>query len=113
MDLRTLWEAEDVRQGVLVLSGGRYRMICRVSAVDFWLLSEEEQNAVEDAAAALMRLTFPVQILVTPQAVDVRTAVDELKNAPQPRLWRPSDAVGAGVPASYHILERSAAHVHT
>jgi acyl-CoA reductase-like NAD-dependent aldehyde dehydrogenase len=153
---------------------------------------------VEDAAAAaLMQLTFPVQILVTSQAVDVKAAVDELKNTHLPpaladlarqrasylealaqeraasarqaylvvscdtakgfehargeltarvvlladalgaakmrlevltsdavvdllshllnrgRPWRPSDAVEAGVLASYHISERSAAHAHT
>jgi len=86
VNLKDLWEIEDVRQGVLVLPGGRYRVICRVSAADFWLLSEEEQNAVEDAAAAaLMQLTFPVQVLVTSQAVDVKAAVDELKNAHLPQ----------------------------
>ncbi|MGQ9533432.1 MAG: hypothetical protein ACUVTQ_11635 [Desulfotomaculales bacterium] len=85
VSLKGLWEIEDVRQGVLVLPGGRYRVVCRISAADFWLLSEEEQNAVEDAAAAaLMQLTFPVQVLVTSQAVDVKAAVGELRSAALP-----------------------------
>lgn len=79
-NLKDLWEVEDVRRGVLVLTGGRYRLLCRVSAADFWLLSEAEQNEVEDAAAAaLLQLTFPVQVLVTSQAVDTRAAVEELR----------------------------------
>ncbi|MGB9792594.1 MAG: hypothetical protein ACPLTR_08475 [Thermacetogeniaceae bacterium] len=78
--LKDLWEVEDVRRGVVVLSGGRYRIICRVSATDFWLLSDTEQNAIEDAAAAaLMQLTFPVQVVMTSQAVDTRAAVEELR----------------------------------
>lgn len=85
LTLKELWEIEDVRQGIVVLSGGRYRAICRVSAADFWLLSDEEQNEVEDhAAAALMQLTFPVQVLVTSQAVDVKAVVEELRNADLP-----------------------------
>lgn len=85
LTLKDLWEVEDVRQGVVVLTGGRYRMVCRVSTADFWLLSDEEQNEVEDyAASALMQLTFPVQVLTTSQAVDVRSIVEELRNADLP-----------------------------
>lgn len=80
--VKDLWEIEDVRRGVLLLSGNRYRLICRMSSADFWLLSEGEQNDVEDAAAAaLMQITFPVQVLVTSQAVDTRAAVEELRQA--------------------------------
>lgn len=78
--VKDIWEVEDVRRGVLVLSGNRYRLICRMSAADFWLLSDAEQNEVEDAAAAaLLQLTFPVQSLVTSQTVDTRAAVEELR----------------------------------
>jgi hypothetical protein len=80
--LKDFWEVEDIRRGVLVLSGGRYRAVCRISAADFWLLSDQEQNAVEDALrAALMQLTFPVQFLVTAEAVDTRGAAEELREA--------------------------------
>lgn len=83
-NIKDIWEIEDVRKGVLILSGNRYRLICRMSAVDFWLLSEVEQNDVEDsAAAALMQLTFPIQVLMTSQAVDTRTAVDDLRQRAQ------------------------------
>ncbi len=85
LTLKELWEVEDVRQGIAVLTGGRYRAICRVSTADFWLLSDEEQNEVEDyAASALMQLTFPLQFLITSQAVDVRSIVEELRKADLP-----------------------------
>jgi len=80
--LKDFWEVKDIRQGVLVLTGGRYRAVCRLSAADFWLLSDEEQNGIEDALRAAMRqLTFPVQFLVTAEAVDTRAAAEELREA--------------------------------
>jgi len=80
--VKDMWEVEDVRRGVLILSGNRYRLVCRMSAADFWLLSDAEQNDIEDAAAAaLMQITFPVQVLVTSQAVDTRATVENLRQA--------------------------------
>jgi hypothetical protein len=59
-------------------------LICRVAAQDFYLLSEAEQDGVEDALrAALLGLSFPVQVLVTAEALDTRGAVAALReNAP-------------------------------
>lgn len=79
-NIKDLWGVEDVRRGVLILSGGHYRILCRLSAVDYWLLSDVEQNSVEDAAAAaIMQLSFPVQTLATSHAVETRTSADELR----------------------------------
>ncbi|MGB9845905.1 MAG: hypothetical protein ACPLRH_00175 [Desulfotomaculales bacterium] len=89
MTLRELWEIEDIKQGVIVLPGGRYRLVCRVSSPDYWLLSDEEQNENEDyVIGALMQLTFPVQVLITSQAVDVKAIVDELRKAELPPVLR-------------------------
>ncbi|MGI9951370.1 hypothetical protein V3F56_03325 [Moorellaceae bacterium AZ2] len=89
VSLADLWEVEDIREGVLVLTRNRYRLVARVSAADFWLLSDEEQNAVEDyAIGALMQVHFPVQVLVTSQAVDVRGVVEELRSVSVPGALR-------------------------
>ena len=76
----SIWEIEDIKKGVVILSNNRYRLICRMSAADFWILSEEEQDHIEDAAASMLRqLSFPVQILMTSQAVDTSAIADELR----------------------------------
>ncbi len=79
--LKEVWDIEDIKHGVVVLSPGyRYRMVMRLASADFFLLSEMEQNQVEDAlAATLMGLSFPVQFLVTSEAVDTRQAVQDVR----------------------------------
>lgn len=84
-DLKDLWNVETIREGIVCLTGGRYRAVLRLTAADFWLLSPEEQDAIEDAAAAALRsLMHPVQVYVTAQPVDLRGAVEELRGASLP-----------------------------
>ncbi|MDI6908109.1 MAG: hypothetical protein QMC81_11575 [Thermoanaerobacterales bacterium] len=84
-DLKDLWDVETIREGIVCLTGGRYRAVLRLTAADFWLLSPEEQDAIEDAAAAALRsLMYPVQVYVTAQSVDLRGAVEELRQANLP-----------------------------
>lgn len=81
--LRDFWEVKDICSGVIELyPGGRYRLVCRVAAQDFYLLSEAEQNAAEDAlASALLGLSFPVQTLCTAEVLDTRGAVAVLRES--------------------------------
>ncbi|MEW6727533.1 MAG: hypothetical protein AB1327_11355 [Bacillota bacterium] len=84
-DLKSLWDVETIRDGIVCLSGGRYRAVLRLTAADFWLLSSEEQDAIEDAAAAALRsLMHPVQVYVTAQPIDLRKTVEELRQASLP-----------------------------
>jgi len=80
-NLKDFWEVQDVQKGVLILApGNRYRLVLRLMAQDFFLLSEGEQNAIEDSqAAALLGLDFPIQTLVTSEALDTRQIVTELR----------------------------------
>lgn len=79
--LAGFWEVEDVKDGIITLRpGNRYRAVCRVSAQDFYLLGDAEQNAVEDALrSALLGLDYPVQVLVTSETVDTRGVVASLR----------------------------------
>lgn len=79
--LKDFWEVQDVQKGIVSLyPGGRYRLVLRLMAQDFFLLSEIEQNNMEDyLAAALRGLDFPVQTLVTSEALDTREAVAALR----------------------------------
>lgn len=82
-NLRDFWEVKDIYNGVIELyPGGRYRLVCRMAAQDFYLLSETEQNDTENAlAAALLGLSFPVQTLCTAETLDTRGAVEVLRES--------------------------------
>lgn len=75
------WQVTDVREGIITLQpGNRYRLICRLAAQDFYLMGESEQSNVEDALrSALLGLDYPVQLLVTSEAVDTRSIVYALR----------------------------------
>ncbi|WP_143338365.1 MULTISPECIES: hypothetical protein [Desulforamulus] len=80
-NLKIFLNIKDIQRGIVTLNGDRYRLILRVTAQDFYLLSEIEQNNAEDMIASALRgLEFPVQILMTSEALDTRKAVQALKN---------------------------------
>src|SRR5579872_7323402 len=51
-----------------------YRAVVEVSAINFTLSSEEEQEAIIAGYRAFLKaLTFPIQVLVRNQRLDLRT----------------------------------------
>ncbi|MGB9879915.1 MAG: hypothetical protein ACPLRM_04045, partial [Anaerolineae bacterium] len=72
---------EDVRQGIVILPGGRYRLILEVVGNLNWrLLSDAEQNGVEDAFSAfLASLSFPVQFYVQTRLLDLSAEIVRLQ----------------------------------
>jgi len=67
---------EDVREGLLVLKGNKYRAVVTADPINFSLLSQEEQEGMEDAFASfLMGLTFPLQFLSLFRPVDMRDTI--------------------------------------
>ncbi|MGB9886301.1 MAG: hypothetical protein ACPLRW_04810 [Moorellales bacterium] len=77
---------DDVRDGVVVLAAPegsarrQYRAVLEVSAVNYKLFSDKEQNAVEDAFAGfLASLTFPVQFFVQTRLLDMHERVEHLR----------------------------------
>jgi len=79
--LKDLFEIEDIRQGVIVLTNNRYRAVLAVGSTDFSLLSEAEQTGVEDALMGMMAaLSRPVQFMVTTEAVDTTRSVADIVN---------------------------------
>jgi hypothetical protein len=77
-DFKEMWDIEDIRHGVITLSGGRYRAILRLGSVDYHLMSEAEQHGIESVLMQLaMSLNQPVQFLTTTEMVDaVRCIAD-------------------------------------
>jgi hypothetical protein len=65
-------DVEDVVQNILILKDGSCALVLKIGAVNFNLLSEEEQDAIIFAYAALLNsLTFPIQILIRSQRKDI------------------------------------------
>jgi hypothetical protein len=77
---KDLFEVQDVQRGIVIMPDSQYCAICRLSSPDFYLLGEDGQTNVEDAAAGvLMQLTYPVVTLVTGESLDTRPAIQEIK----------------------------------
>jgi hypothetical protein len=63
---------KEVRDGILVLPGNRYRAILSTSSVNFELQSTDEQDVIVDTFQAFLNsLTNPVQILIRVRELDV------------------------------------------
>lgn len=81
-NVKDLWEIEDIRDGVVYLTKGRCSAVLKLGAVNFHLLSEEDQYAVESALMSMATgLGFRVQFFSTTEVVDTRSAVEELRTA--------------------------------
>lgn len=65
-------DIEDVTNNVVILKDGSCALVLKVNAVNFALLSEEEQDAIIYTYAGLINsLSFPVQILIRSQKKDI------------------------------------------
>ena len=65
-------DIEDVRDGIVILKDGGSCIVLSVTAINFGLLSEKEQEATIYAYAALLNsLNYPIQIVIRSQRKDV------------------------------------------
>lgn len=72
-------EIEDVRDDILLLRDFSACIVIEVGAVNFWLLSQEEQASIIYAYASLLNsLSFPVQILILSKKMDISSYMDYL-----------------------------------
>lgn len=63
---------KEIRDGVLLLKNGNYAIILSTSAVNFGLLSENEQIAIISSFAGLLNsLSFSIQIVIRSKRLDV------------------------------------------
>lgn len=79
--LKEILEIQDIQKDMVILPNNTYCVVCHLSSPDFYLLGPDEQEHIEDAAAGvLMQLNYSVQFLVTAEALDTRSSVQEIKN---------------------------------
>lgn len=72
-------EIEDIKDDVLLLKDFSAAIVIEVGAVNFWLLSAEEQTSTIYAYASLINsLSFPTQILILSKKMDISSYLEYL-----------------------------------
>lgn len=72
-------EIEDIKDGLVIFRDGSCCLIIKTSAVNFGLLSQEEQDAIIFAYAAFLNsLSFPLQIIIVSHRMDISSYLDKL-----------------------------------
>jgi len=74
-------EIEEIKDDVVLMKDFSAAAVIEVGAVNFWLLSTEEQSSMIYAYSELLNsLSFPVQILILSKKIDVSTYLDYLED---------------------------------
>lgn len=77
-------EIENIKEDIVMLSGGSACLIIEIQATNFALLSLEEQQAKIIAYASLLNsLSFPIQIVIRNKRVDISSYLKLLENQVQ------------------------------
>lgn len=74
----------EIRDGVVILRDGSLRSVILGSAINFDLMSQQEQTGIELAFQGFLNsLHFPIQIVVRSQRLDLDNYIDSLKKLRQ------------------------------
>lgn len=77
-------DVAEVKEGVIVLKDGSLRAVVVVSATNFSLKSNDEQNALVQAYQSFLNsLDFPVQILMQSRRLDINAYLDKMRGIMQ------------------------------
>lgn len=77
---RTQVGIREVRDGILVLPGNRFRAILSTSSVNFELQSEEEQDVIVDTFQTFLNsLNSPIQILIRVRELDIDRYIEDFE----------------------------------
>lgn len=72
-------QLKEVKDGVMILPGNRYRMVLETSSVNFELKSEEEQDVLLDSFQNFLNsLPCPLQILIRVREIDVDGYLEQI-----------------------------------
>lgn len=77
---RTQVGIKEVRDGILILPGNRYRAILSTSSLNFELQSEAEQDVIVDTFQSFLNsLNSPIQILIRVRELDIDRYVEDFE----------------------------------
>jgi hypothetical protein len=69
----------EIRDGIVIMNDGSYRAVVMVKSINFDLMSQSEQEAVEYAYQGFLNsLYFPVQIFIRSRRVDLQPYIEKL-----------------------------------
>lgn len=69
----------EIRDGIVIMNDGSYRSVIMVKSINFDLMSQQEQEAVEYSYQGFLNsLYFPIQIFVRSQKVDLGPYIEKL-----------------------------------
>jgi hypothetical protein len=72
-------EIEDIKDDILLLKDFSAAIVISVGAVNFWLLSAEEQSSIIYSYSSLLNsLSFPIQILIHSKKMDISSYLEYL-----------------------------------
>ncbi len=72
-------EIEDIKDDIVLMKDSSAAIVIEIGAVNFWLLSQEEQTSMIYAYSSLLNsLSFPTQILILSKKMDVSSYLDYL-----------------------------------
>lgn len=72
-------EVKDIRDTIVLLTGGNACLILQITSVNFALLAPEEQDAKVAAYATLLNsLSFPIQVVVQSKQVQITPYINSL-----------------------------------
>lgn len=70
-------EIEDISEDIILLRNGSAALLIETTAVNFGLLSEEEQDSLIYAYASLLNsLSFPMQICILSKSMDISSYIE-------------------------------------
>lgn len=73
-------DIEDIKDGIIILKGNKYRAVITSDPINFALLSPQEQNSLEDSfGSMLLSITFPIQILSLTQRVNLKDSIQAFR----------------------------------
>ena len=69
----------EIRDGIVIMNDGSFRSVVMVKSVNFDLMSQQEQEAVEYSYQSFLNsLYFPVQIFIRSQKIDLQPYIEKL-----------------------------------
>ncbi len=76
---QNMLEIAEVRDGIVIMNDGSFRSVIMVKSINFDLMSPQEQEGVEFAYQGFLNsLSFPVQICIRTQRVDMQPYIEKL-----------------------------------
>ena len=78
-NLKNLWEIDDIKDEIIV-SGNKNTIIMRIGSIDYHLLSEKEQNALEMNLIEIAKtIKYPLQFFSTTEFIDTTEVIKDIK----------------------------------